>query len=356
MTGSGAGDLLLGDFRPVSSARVAVNLVDRPALAVVDAHNHLGRWLTEGGGWMAPDVGQLLETMDACDVLSIINLDGRWGSELDENLERYDLAHPGRFHTFAHLDWRVLARDGDPSAALVAQVEAAADQGAKGLKVWKDLGLTVRDGTDELVMPDDPRLHDAFVRAGELGLPVLIHTADPLAFFQPLDENNERIEELAKHPDWWFGGPGLPGFDELLGSMAHLIESCPGTQFVGAHVGGAAEDLSLVARLLDRLPNLSVDLGGRMAELGRQPRAAAKLISQYCDRVLFGTDAFPVGPEDYRHWYRFLETDDECFDYAPEAEIPPQGRWQVSALNLPADVLPKLYSGNANRLLRTPAH
>jgi predicted TIM-barrel fold metal-dependent hydrolase len=205
-------------------------------------------------------------------------------------------------------------------------------------------------------MPDDPRLHDAFVRAGELGLPVLIHTADPLAFFQPLDENNERIEELAKHPDWWFGGPGLPGFDELLGSMAHVIESCPGTQFVGAHVGGAAEDLGLVARLLDRLPNLSVDLGGRMAELGRQPRAAAKLITQYPDRVLFGTDAFPVGPEDYRHWYRFLETDDECFDYAPEAETPPQGRWQVSALNLPADVLPKLYSGNANRLLRTPAH
>ncbi len=354
MTDSGLGDLLLEDFRPRSSARVDVTLLDRPALPVIDAHNHLGRWLSGDGGWMAPDVGQLLATMDACDVTSIVNLDGRWGTELAENLERYDLAHPGRFHTFAHLDWRVLSKDGDASAALVAQVEAAADHGAKGFKVWKDLGLTVRDGQGSLVMPDDPRLHDALVRVGQLGLPVLIHTADPLAFFQPLDEHNERIEELAKHPDWWFGDPGLPGFDELLGSMASLIESCPGTQFVGAHVGGAAEDLGLVARLLDRLPNLSVDLGGRMAELGRQPRAAAKLIMQYSDRVLFGTDAFPIGPEDYRHWYRFLETDDECFDYAPEAEIPPQGRWQVSALDLPAEILPKLYSGNASRLLNIP--
>ncbi len=354
MTESGIGGLLLEDFRPFSSARVEVTLLDRPAVPVIDAHNHLGRWLCGDGGWMAPDVGQLLAAMDACDVISIVNLDGRWGTELAENLERYDLAHPGRFHTFAHLDWRVLSEDGDASTALVAQVEVAADQGAKGLKVWKDLGLSVRDGQGSLVMPDDPRLHDALVRAGQLGLPVLIHTADPLAFFQPLDEHNERIEELAKHPDWWFGDPGLPGFDELLGSMASLIESCPGTQFVGAHVGGAAEDLGLVARLLDRLPNLSVDLGGRMAELGRQPRAAAKLIKRYPDRVLFGTDAFPVGPEDYRHWYRFLETDDECFDYAPEAEVPPQGRWQVSALNLPTEILPKLYSGNTSRLLNIP--
>jgi predicted TIM-barrel fold metal-dependent hydrolase len=172
-----------------------------------------------------------------------------------------------------------------------------------------------------------------------------------LAFFQPLHERNERLEELADHPDWWFGGAGLPSFDRLLDALEAVVAAHPATSFVGAHVGCAAEDLGRVAAMLDRYPNYCVDLGARMAELGRVPRAARRLIVEHPDQVLFGTDAFPITEGEYRRWYRFLETDDECFAYGPEDAAPVRGRWDVSALDLPPDVLPKLYRDNAVRVL-----
>lgn len=137
----------------------------------------------------------------------------------------------------------------------------------------------------------------------------------------------------------------------MIGSLDRLVGSCPGTSFIGAHVGCAAEDLRLVDGLLRRHPNLSIDLGGRMAELGRQPRAARRLVVDHPDRVLFGTDAFPVEDITYPLWFRFCETDDECFDYAPGAAVPPQGRWQVAALDLPPELLAGVYGANARRLL-----
>src|SRR5262249_10513084 len=154
---------------------------------------------------------------------------------------RYDARHPGRFLTFAHLDWTLLCGP-DPTAALIAGLHRARDAGAHGVKVWKDLGLGVSDGTGR-VLPDDPRLTEVFIAAGALGLPILIHVADPLAFFQPLDRHNERLEELLANPDWWFGGSGLPSFDRLLLALERVVASAPGTTFIGAHVGCAAEDL-----------------------------------------------------------------------------------------------------------------
>jgi hypothetical protein len=300
-------------------------------------------------------VPALLDLMDRCNVAHIVNLDGRWGAELRANLGRYDDAHPDRFSTFAHVDWSVLAAGGpaggDATAAMVAQLRASAAMGAKGLKVWKDLGLAVRDRRGELVLPDDPRVQPVFATAGELGLPVLIHVADPIAFFQPLDGRNERLEELAAHPDWWFGRPGLPTFDRLIDALEAVVESHPSTTFIGAHVGCAAEDLGRVSRMLAAYPHFAVDLGGRMAELGRQPRAARRLILDHPDQVLFGTDQFPVEEVEYHRWFRFLESADECFAYAAEDEPPPSGRWDVSALDLPAAVLPGLYAGNARRRL-----
>lgn len=347
--------LLLRTFRPRCMARTSATVVNRPAHPAIDVHNHLGRWLSPTGGWLVDDVAALLDTMDARSIATIVNLDGRWGEELEANLQRFDAAHPGRFVTFCHLDWRALhASRHEAAVALVRQVEAARTAGARGVKIWKDLGLEVVDGDGALVAPDDDRVVAALRRAGELGMPVLIHTADPMAFFEPLDERNERIEELAEHPDWWFGGPARPTFAALVQAMQRLFAACPGTSFVAAHVGGAAEDLDLVDAMLVDHPNLSIDLGGRMAELGRQPRRARRLVVEHADRVLFGTDAYPPSSDDYAHWFRFLETDDECFDYAPGEPIPPQGRWMVSALDLPPEVLPGLYAGNAQRLLGDP--
>jgi predicted TIM-barrel fold metal-dependent hydrolase len=343
-------NLRLVDYTPVPAIRRPESVVNRPLVPAVDVHNHLGRWLT--GDWIAPDVPALCDLMDVAGVRTIVNLDGRWGDELRANIDRYDTRYPDRFLTFCHLDWSALQRP-DPTRALVASLEASRAAGARGVKVWKDLGLTVRDDRGDRVMPDDPRLADVFTAAGELGLPVLIHTADPVAFFDPLDERNERLEELGANPDWWFGGPGFPTFDERMESFEAVVAATPGTTFIAAHVG-AAEDLGWVGRMLSTYPNLHVDIGGRLAELGRQPRATRRLVTAHPDRIVFGSDAYPVNLDSYRTYWRFLETDDECFRYSPGDAVPPQGRWDISAVDLPPGVLAQVYAGNAARLLGLP--
>ncbi len=343
-------ELPLHRYAPVPAIRRRETTVARPAFPAIDVHNHLGRWLGSGE-WLVADVDALLDLMDEVGVACIVNLDGRWDDELAANVERYDKIRPDRFVTFCHLDWNVL-REPRPTEALVTSLHRSRAAGARGLKVWKDLGLGVVDARGERVLPDDPRLADVFLTAGALGLPVLIHTADPRAFFEPLDRHNERLEELLANPDWWFGGPGYPTFDRLLAALEAVVAATPGTTFIGAHVGCAAEDLAWVARILATYPNFYVDLAGRLGELGRQPRATRRLIETFPSRVLFGSDGFPPSREVYQTYWRFLETEDECFPYAPGCEIPPQGRWEISAVGLPAAKLRQVYCDNARRLLR----
>ena len=298
-----------------------------------------------------PDVPALIAVMDACAVETIVNLDGRWGEELIANLDRYDRAYPGRFLTFCQLDWARLAEP-DGVEWLSASLTESAAQGARGVKVWKNLGLEFRDHDGRLIGVDDGRVVQVLQRAGELGLPVLIHSADPIAFFEPADERNERIEELMAHPDWWFGDRSRhPSFEEVLDAHAALVLACPGTRFIGAHAGCAAEDLDRVERLLAAAPNYTIDIAGRMAELGRQPRRFAALVERFGDRVLFGTDCFPPDAESYGQYFRFLETEDESFDYDPGSEVGSQGRWTVSALGLRPEQLVAVYRDNARRVL-----
>jgi predicted TIM-barrel fold metal-dependent hydrolase len=344
-------DLRLRDYAPVPVVRRQGTLVTRPLVPAIDVHNHLGRWLSNGGQWVTPDASVLCDLMDEVGVASMVNLDGRWGDELAANLERYDARHPTRFVTFCHLDWTAM-RHADPTGALIASLRRSRAAGARGLKVWKDLGLTVTDGQGRLVLPDDPRLADVFRAAGELDLPVLIHTADPVAFFAPLDAHNERLEELIANPSWWFGAPGYPAFDRLMEALEAVVAAAPGTTFIGAHVGCAAEDLGFVGRMLTTYPNFHIDIAGRLGELGRQPRATRRLIVEHPDRVLFGSDSFPPSRDAFRTYWRFLETDDECFPYAPGCPVPPQGRWDIAAIGLPPEVLRQLYAGNARRVLR----
>ncbi|SDB90519.1 Predicted metal-dependent hydrolase, TIM-barrel fold [Sanguibacter gelidistatuariae] len=345
-------DLRLVDWAPRSMLTAARTPVERTCVPAIDIHNHLGRWLTDGE-WCTPDVDALLALMDATGLAAVVNLDGMWGTELEANLDRYDRAHPGRFLTFCQVDWTLLAGPGGEEA-IADQLRDGAARGARGLKVWKNLGLEVRDATGTLVLPDDPRVIRTLGLAGTLGMPVLIHVADPKAFFDPLDRCNERVDELFGCPDWSFADSArFPTFGRLLDAFATLLAATPGTQYVGAHVGCVAEDLDHVERLLRGAPNLVVDLGGRLAEIGRQPRRFARLIADLPDRFLFGTDAFPLTADQVRRYVSFLETTDESFDYSAE-EIPPQGRWTISGSGLPRDLLERVYSGNARRVLGLP--
>lgn len=342
--------LPLARWTPQSQLRLPATELTRGAVPCIDVHNHLGRWLSDGR-WMIDDVPALLAMMDEHGVDAIVNLDGLWGDEVSANVERYDAAHPGRFYTFCQLDWARLAEP-DGVTTLIASLDDSARRGARGLKVWKNLGLNIQDADGSVILPDDGRVIEIIAHAGQIGLPVLIHTADPKAFFEPLDARNERLDELLQERDWWFGDASrYPRFGRLMEALHALVLACPGTRFVGAHAGCAAEDLALVESLLSRAPNFAIDIAGRMAELGRQPRRFAALVNRFPDRVLFGTDIYPVTGEQYSLHYRFLESADEAFEYAPDNPIPPQGRWTVSGLDLDPSLLPAIYRGNAERFL-----
>jgi predicted TIM-barrel fold metal-dependent hydrolase len=344
-------DMKLTDWKPLAQVSVPQSRVPRSLVPSIDIHNHLGRWLSDSGDWMYADVSRLVDVMDAANVAMIVNLDGMWGDEVTENITRYDEAYPGRFATFCQLEWDLLGQT-DGVSRLLASLDESASRGARGVKVWKNLGLKVHDVDGSLVMPDDPRVVEVLAHAGELGLPVLIHVADPKAFFQPLDERNERLDELLHQRDWWFGEPGkYPTFDRLVDGLAELVCATPGTKYVGAHVGCVGEDLDWVERLLERADNFTIDTGGRLGEIGRQPRRFRALVERFPDRVLFGTDIYPVTAEDYALHYRFFETQDEAFDYSLGSDIPPQGRWTVSALGLQRRELEAIYAGNARRVL-----
>jgi predicted TIM-barrel fold metal-dependent hydrolase len=341
--------LALSDYHPRAQLRVPAHTVDHPRHPVVDAHNHLGRWLSEE--WMCADVPALLALMDEAGVEAMVNLDGRWDAELEANLDRYDRSYPGRFATFCHVDWASLAHGGS-AEELARSLARSADAGARGLKVWKDLGLGFEDEEGRLLLPDDPRLDPVWAAAAEHGLPVLIHVADPIAFFEPIDRFNERIEELAAHPDWSFHDARYPRFWRLMEALEAIVARHPATTFIGAHVGCCAEDLAWVDRMLRAYANFHVDTSARIAELGRQPRAAAALFAAHPDRILFGTDVFPPALSAFRLAYRFLETLDEHFSYMGDAEaVPTTWRWAISGLGLEDEVLQRVYTANARRLL-----
>jgi predicted TIM-barrel fold metal-dependent hydrolase len=338
----------LNRYQPEPSLNVEHHAVTRARFPAVDFHTHLGRWLTRDGSWMAPDVGEVLELMDACNIATLVNLDGRWGAELEENLDRYDRAHPGRFVTFCHVDWRIL-QDGGATSELVTSLERSAAAGAGGLKVWKDLGLRVTRG-GEFLLPDDPLLSPVWEAAATLELPVLIHVADPLAFFRPVDAHNERLEELRRHPRTSLRRFGVEHYFRLTAALEAVVARNPKTTFVGAHAGCFPEDLAWVGNMFDRYPNFSIDVAAQAAELGRRPRAAARLIEAHPDRVLFGTDVFPLSLADYRVYFRLLETDDEYFSYS-SSPVPPNGRWTISGLDLSDGTLGRVYATNARALL-----
>ena len=339
----------LSDFRPQSKLVTQTTLVERPRYPAIDAHNHLG--LAFGGGWDQRPLPELLDLLDSAGIIRYIDLDGGWGEEiLHAHLDHFKHPAPERFQIFGGVDWFQWPKLGNAFPEWAAgRLRAQKARGAQGLKIWKGLGLSVTDEQGHLVDVDDPRLIPIWETAGELGWPVMIHVADPVAFFEPIDETNERWEELGNHPEWAFTSPPFPSFLHILEGLASLVARHPHTTFIGAHVGCYAENLGWVGALLDRCPNFYVDISARLGELGRQPYTARRFFLRYADRILFGSDMSP-DPASYRLIFRFLETDDEYFNYNA-SEVPSQGRWYIHGIYLPDDVLEKVYRLNAERVL-----
>lgn len=338
------GDELLKDYRPVSALVTPHTQVERPKFPAIDIHCH---WA------YAQSPASLLAAMDSLGIQKAINLSGGYGPELEQMLRRFHAAAPDRLQIFANID---VAKIDSPtfSQDTIAGLERAKALGAAGLKIFKTLGLTDKDAAGRLIPVDDARLAPVFEACGRLKLPVLIHSGDPTAFFQPIDNHNERWLQLKRHPGWSFYGPGFPTYDEVMAEHLRMIAAHPNTVFISAHLVNSGENLGRLSEWLDTHQNLYTDLSGRVPELGRQPYSARKFLIKYQDRVLFGTDRYPGRPDQPREkiYYRFLETEDEYFDYY-DNPFPTEGEWKIYGLGLPDKVLEKIYNLNATRALQS---
>lgn len=361
-------ELPLADYQPKSMLHAQETHIERAAFPVVDVHTHITvSAKSQNGVELAAErkylgaANELLPVMDQKNIRAMVNLTGGYGEGLVEVVSKYDKAFPGRFYSLTEPCYSRFLEPDYPRIQADA-IERAHRAGARGLKILKTLGLYLRENitSDKLVKIDDPRFDPMWDTCGQLSIPVAIHVSDPIAFFTPTDRFNERYEELNNHPDWSFYDHDYPSNTELLAARNRVIARHPRTQFIVLHVGNFAENLDDVSENLDRFPNMTVDIAARIGELGRQPRRSRRFFDHYQDRILFGTDATPHGEEFpqqvfnhqlYEIYYRFLETEDEYFDYAP-AKVPPQGRWRIYGIGLPHSILEKVYNQNAARVLQ----
>jgi predicted TIM-barrel fold metal-dependent hydrolase len=330
-------DLPLSKFQPKSMVVAEEHLPERPRFPAIDYHNHLD----------ALEPRDVLRVMDTCGIEKVVNITMKTGEAALRMIDKFHSAAPDRFATIGWMDWSDVTHP-DFIPRSLDRLEKLVERGAVGIKFWKDLGLSVRDASGELLRVDDERLAPLFDKAAELGIPVMFHIADPAAFFLPIDGQNERYEELAAHPDWGFYGSQYSKW-ELLDQRDRVIARHPRTTFVCAHVAECGEDLARVTKLLENYPNVYLDISARASELGRQPYSARKLFLRFADRILFGTDLLPEETM-YRLYFRFLETADEYFEYPSHASR--QGRWNIYGLYLLDDVLRKVYRENALKLLK----
>ena len=343
----------ISEFTPTPKLRVKQTLLKRSKFPSIDVHCHFGRRLRSDADQLAAYV----ETMDRHNIAVCVSFDAILGSEQDHL--RFLAPHKERFVSFAYIDFIGSGKRDEAETwacnqagfirQTCLQLQAAKEAGICGLKFYKQFGLHVKQADGSLYAIDDPKWDPIWATCGQLELPVIMHTADPSAFFDPITVENERYEELARHPDWSFHGDEFPSRDELLEARNRVIKRHPNTKFIGAHVGGGAEELARVQQWLDQYPNLSVEIASRIGEMGRQPFTAREFLIKNQDRVLFGTDG-PWPELRLTYYWRFLETNDEYFPYS-EKRPQPQGLWNIYGVNLPDEVLEKIYSRNACKLI-----
>lgn len=320
------------EYDPQSTLVVPQNPRTRAKFPFIDVHNHQRN---------ATDSAQLLADMDRINMKVMVNLSGGSGESLAKNVSV--LRRP-RFVHFANVDLRGIDEPGFGEKA-AAQLEQDVRSGAAGLKIFKNLGMFLTDQSGKRVPTDDPRLDPIWKKAGELGIPVLIHTGEPVAFWSPVDKHNERWLELNQFPDRRRNDPKFASFEQTMGEQHNLFRRHPKTTFINAHLGWLGHDLARLGKLMDELPNMYTEIGAVLHELGRQPRAARAFLIRYQDRVLMGKDIW--NPAEYATYFRVLETEDEYFDYYRKRHA----FWKMYGLGLPDEVLKKIYYKNALRII-----
>ncbi|HET6882994.1 MAG TPA: amidohydrolase family protein [Pirellulales bacterium] len=348
-------ELLLDRFKPTPKLKNNEHHLARAKFPVVDVHVHPRIRFHHS----PEQLDEFARVMDRQNIAVCVSLDGGMGEAFDEHARYLWTKYRKRFVIFANIDWRGDGQADDPATwdcqrpdfarRMSRELARLKQAGASGLKVFKDFGLRYRNPDGSLIRIDDVRWDPIWRACGELGLPVIMHTADPAAFFDPVDETNERWEELHRHPDWSFYGGDFPARAELHAARNRIVARHRPTTFIGAHLANDGEDLAEAGRWLDEHPNLVLEIASRINELGRQPYTARDFLLKYADRILFGTDG-PRSPDRLVLYWRFLETRDEYFPYA-ETPFPPQGFWRIYGIDLPDEVLKKVYSENAARII-----
>jgi uncharacterized protein len=326
-------------YDPPSTLVVPEHRVTRAKYPFVDLHNHQFNMPTQ-------DLNALAREMDKLNMAVMVNLSGRGrgsGDHLEKSIENARNTNPKRFVVFTNLDFTAID-DAEWQNRMLKQLEDDVRKGASGLKIYKHLGMFAVDSEGKRIHINDPRIDPLWKKCGQLGIPVLIHSADPRQFWQPIDENNERWLELKLHPGRRHDNDTVK-WETLIAEQHDVFRKHPETIFINAHLGWLGNDLKKLSQLLDRFPNMYTEIGAVIAELGRQPTSAREFLIKYQDRVLFGKDSWV--PEEYETYFRVLETADEYFPYHKRYHA----FWRMYGLNLPDEVLKKIYYKNALKLL-----
>lgn len=342
------------EYDPPSTLVVPATETPSAKYPFVDVHSHQ---------WQMPeqDLVALTAEMDAMNMAVMVNLSGRGfrrveqpdgstrfglgdSANLRASLANVNATAPSRFLVFTNLELEGFGSEGWTERA-VSELEADVAAGAAGLKIYKSLGLDAKDVDGERIATDDPRLDPVWAKCGELGIPVLIHTGEPAAFWLPKDGSNERLLEMIEKPDRWRGDPAeYPSWEAVMAEQRAIFRRHPETTFIDAHFGWLSNDLGQLGSLLDEMPNVYVEFGAVIAELGRQPRFAREWMTNYKDRILFGKDSW--APDEYPLYFRVLESDDDYIKYFRARHA----FWRLYGLDLPDDVLRAIYFENALRL------
>jgi len=329
--------LTIEEYEPKSTLVTKEHKIDRAKFPFVDIHSHHNNPSPEY-------VDKLVKEMDSINMRVMVNLSGGTGERLKQTVINMKGRYPDRFVVFANLDTRDLDEPGFGQRA-AARLEQDVKNGAQGLKIFKNYGMDLKYKNGERVHVDDPAFDPIWAKCGELDIPVLIHTAEPAVFFEPIDRFNERWLELNQFPNRARPPERYPTFETLMTERNHLFAKHPKTNFIAAHLAYHGHDLERLGKLFDTYPNVYVDNAAVLAELGRQPYSAHDFHIKYQDRIVFGKDIYNI--EEYKWYFRAMETRDEYFEYYRKRHA----FWNIYGFDLPDEVLKKVYYKNAVRLI-----